>query len=157
MQWLKTLISLSGGLLPAATSMWPVVVLVFSVGAAIGGWTGWKLTSNAAKAAQTESLQLAFKQAQQIAAQDAEILTAHEIQYRTIIKTKEVAHATLDHSAVPDCRLDDDGLRAVQSIYQTDPGRAHAVIGLVQSAESARGWAPDYHLAQPDRGGVGLP
>jgi len=150
MKWLSTAMSAVTGFLPNV-SMMQGAALASALAAATGGWIGYKVGVSQGQADKITSLEHAIQQSQEIAQQDAEILSQQATLTITRYRDREAAHEALNRSAVPDCSLDADGLRAIQDIYQPGSSRAHAVVSTVQSAESSEGWTPDYHLGGADR------
>lgn len=155
MKWLSSALSAVTGFLPNV-SMMQGAALAAALACATGGWIGYKVGVSQGQADKITSLERAIKQGQEIAAQDAEILTGQATNTQIIYREREAAHAALNHSAVPDCALDPDGLRAVQQIYQPGASRAGSVVGLLQSAARSDRWASDYGFSFPDRRGISL-
>lgn len=149
--WTKLL-----GYLPNV-SMMHGVALAFSAGVAIGGWSGYKIGTSQSYQDKALSLERAIDQMAEIARQDAEILSATATKTRIIYQERDHAHDTLSASAVPDCQLHPDGLRAVQSVYPAGGAHPGAAPGTVRSAGSAIGWPDVYDFSLVDRGGVGVP
>jgi len=130
-------------------------ILFLTLCAGGGFWSGYRAATNKHAADQLktvrDSIKRAIDQAQQIAAEDAEVLSGQEknrIERRTVFKTleKERIKYVETHPDIRDCRLDDDGLRQWND---ANAGTLRAGVGQLESAPARLATSPERKLSGP--------